>query len=247
MSAKKPVFATNLTFGRQKFGGKFDFQWGRDLNFLSLLRCPLSLPSLTAKSQPFFLSFYLSKNPPPHLLFLSLKKPPYSVLYGSSLASIRGSWPLPRQAASQISLMVDVICYLCKDENLSSPSSALKSPVSVLLPKLPGLVRHVEPSCRYGSLSLSLSLSLSPLPCSSPSSIYKGIHDVGHSICKNWVCVLKLFIGKLMIGTGYKPLMIYLKLSDLRAHHCFILFLFVGLYFHAICVYLKLHSILFLG
>ncbi|KAF5959302.1 hypothetical protein HYC85_000511 [Camellia sinensis] len=44
--------------------------------------------------------------------------------------------------------MVDVICYLCKDENLSSPSSALKSPVSVLLPKLPGLVRHVEPSCR---------------------------------------------------------------------------------------------------
>ncbi|KAI7985141.1 putative LRR receptor-like serine/threonine-protein kinase [Camellia lanceoleosa] len=44
--------------------------------------------------------------------------------------------------------MVDVICYLCKDENLSSPSSALKSPVSVLLPKLPGLVRHVEPSSR---------------------------------------------------------------------------------------------------
>ncbi|CAL5334500.1 unnamed protein product [Camellia sinensis] len=53
--------------------------------------------------------------------------------------------------------MVDVICYLCKDENLSSPSSALKSPVSVLLPKLPGLVRHVEPSssgiisCQRGS------------------------------------------------------------------------------------------------
>ncbi|GMP73210.1 hypothetical protein CsSME_00031032 [Camellia sinensis var. sinensis] len=44
--------------------------------------------------------------------------------------------------------MVDVICYLCKDENLSSPSSALKSPVSVLLPKLLGLVRHVEPSSR---------------------------------------------------------------------------------------------------
>ncbi|CAL5336722.1 unnamed protein product [Camellia sinensis] len=53
--------------------------------------------------------------------------------------------------------MVDVICYLCKDENLSSPSSALKSPVSVLLPKLPGLIRHVEPSsswiisCQRGS------------------------------------------------------------------------------------------------
>ncbi|KAE8703245.1 CBS domain-containing protein CBSX5 [Hibiscus syriacus] len=43
--------------------------------------------------------------------------------------------------------MVDVICYLCKDENLASPSLALKDPVSVLLPKVPGLVLHVEPSC----------------------------------------------------------------------------------------------------
>ncbi|XP_022753240.1 CBS domain-containing protein CBSX5-like [Durio zibethinus] len=43
--------------------------------------------------------------------------------------------------------MVDVICYLCKDENLVSPSVALKEPVSVLLPKTPGLVVHVEPSC----------------------------------------------------------------------------------------------------
>ncbi|KAK6229476.1 hypothetical protein SCA6_018427 [Theobroma cacao] len=43
--------------------------------------------------------------------------------------------------------MVDVICYLCKDENLVSPSVALKEPVSVLLPKIPDLVMHVEPSC----------------------------------------------------------------------------------------------------
>ncbi|KAL6975389.1 hypothetical protein U1Q18_024185 [Sarracenia purpurea var. burkii] len=42
--------------------------------------------------------------------------------------------------------MVDVICYLCKDNHLSSPSSALKSPVSVLLSDVPGRVRHVEPS-----------------------------------------------------------------------------------------------------
>uniref|UniRef100_A0A5B6ZGV4 Putative CBS domain-containing CBSX5-like protein n=2 Tax=Davidia involucrata TaxID=16924 RepID=A0A5B6ZGV4_DAVIN len=42
--------------------------------------------------------------------------------------------------------MVDVICFLCKDENLSSPSSALKSPVSALLSNFQGLVRHVEPS-----------------------------------------------------------------------------------------------------
>lgn len=42
--------------------------------------------------------------------------------------------------------MVDVICYLCREDNLSSPSSALKSPVSALLSKTPGLVRHVHPS-----------------------------------------------------------------------------------------------------
>lgn len=45
--------------------------------------------------------------------------------------------------------MVDVICYLCRDENLLSPSAALKAPVSAILPKIPGLVRHLEPSSRY--------------------------------------------------------------------------------------------------
>lgn len=44
--------------------------------------------------------------------------------------------------------MVDVICYLCKDSNSFFPSLALKQPVSVLLPQLPPLVMHVEPSCR---------------------------------------------------------------------------------------------------
>lgn len=44
--------------------------------------------------------------------------------------------------------MVDVICYLCRDENLLSPSAALKAPVSAILPKIPGLVRHLEPSSR---------------------------------------------------------------------------------------------------
>lgn len=42
--------------------------------------------------------------------------------------------------------MVDVICYLCRDENLLAPSSALKAPVSVLVSKVSGRVRHVEPS-----------------------------------------------------------------------------------------------------
>ncbi|PQQ11906.1 CBS domain-containing protein CBSX5 [Prunus yedoensis var. nudiflora] len=43
--------------------------------------------------------------------------------------------------------MVDVICYLCKDDNLVSPSAALKAPVSAILSKIPGQVMHVEPSC----------------------------------------------------------------------------------------------------
>ncbi|PIN22729.1 5'-AMP-activated protein kinase, gamma subunit [Handroanthus impetiginosus] len=42
--------------------------------------------------------------------------------------------------------MVDIICHLCRDENLSSPSLALKSPISVLLPEVKGSVRHVKPS-----------------------------------------------------------------------------------------------------
>ncbi|XP_060200500.1 CBS domain-containing protein CBSX5 isoform X1 [Lycium barbarum] len=42
--------------------------------------------------------------------------------------------------------MVDIICFLCKKENVNSPSLALKSPVTVLLPKDTVLVRHVQPS-----------------------------------------------------------------------------------------------------
>ena len=50
--------------------------------------------------------------------------------------------------------MVDVICYLCKDDSLLSPSTALKAPVSAILPKIPGLVMHLEPSSRYYLLTL---------------------------------------------------------------------------------------------
>ncbi|EXB76307.1 CBS domain-containing protein CBSX5 [Morus notabilis] len=42
--------------------------------------------------------------------------------------------------------MVDVICFLCRDDNLLSPSTALNTPVSDLLPKIPTLVTHLEPS-----------------------------------------------------------------------------------------------------
>ncbi|XP_059301174.1 CBS domain-containing protein CBSX5 isoform X3 [Lycium ferocissimum] len=42
--------------------------------------------------------------------------------------------------------MVDIICFLCKKESVISPSLALKSPVTVLLPKDTVVVRHVQPS-----------------------------------------------------------------------------------------------------
>ncbi|XVF40527.1 hypothetical protein PTKIN_Ptkin01aG0120700 [Pterospermum kingtungense] len=42
--------------------------------------------------------------------------------------------------------MVDIICFLCKEENLSNPGTALLAPVSVLIPKASGLVRHLEPN-----------------------------------------------------------------------------------------------------
>ncbi|WJX73358.1 hypothetical protein P8452_57151 [Trifolium repens] len=42
--------------------------------------------------------------------------------------------------------MVDVIVFLCKEENLSCPSSALKASIANVLPKVHGLVVHLEPS-----------------------------------------------------------------------------------------------------
>ncbi|XP_068640462.1 CBS domain-containing protein CBSX5-like [Aristolochia californica] len=43
--------------------------------------------------------------------------------------------------------MVDVVVYLCREENLSDLAAALQAPLSILLPEVPGLVRHVEPNC----------------------------------------------------------------------------------------------------
>lgn len=53
--------------------------------------------------------------------------------------------------------MVDVICYLCRDENLLSPSAALRASVSEILPPIPGIVMHLEPSARYKNQSDDLS------------------------------------------------------------------------------------------
>lgn len=45
--------------------------------------------------------------------------------------------------------MVDVIYFLCKEENLACPATALQAPVSILISKFPGLVRHLEPNARF--------------------------------------------------------------------------------------------------
>ncbi|KAK6134509.1 hypothetical protein DH2020_031743 [Rehmannia glutinosa] len=103
--------------------------------------------------------------------------------------------------------MVDIICYLCRDENLASPGLALKSPVSVLLSKIEGLVRHVEPS---SSLLEAIDLILQgaqnlvvPIKTNSkhrkqlpkPSSICSTIHN-GQEFC--WLTqedVIRFLLG----------------------------------------------------
>lgn len=44
--------------------------------------------------------------------------------------------------------MVDVICFLCKEENLGNISKALESPVSELLPKGISIVTHLDRNSR---------------------------------------------------------------------------------------------------
>ncbi|ONK73745.1 uncharacterized protein A4U43_C04F34820 [Asparagus officinalis] len=41
--------------------------------------------------------------------------------------------------------MVDVLCYLCSQQNIKCPVSALQNPVSVLLSKGDGVVRAIDP------------------------------------------------------------------------------------------------------
>ncbi|KAL8215794.1 hypothetical protein R6Q57_022631 [Mikania cordata] len=51
--------------------------------------------------------------------------------------------------------MVDIICYLCKEDDITSPSAALDSPVSVLLSPDSAVVRHVEPhTCLVEAIDL---------------------------------------------------------------------------------------------
>lgn len=74
--------------------------------------------------------------------------------------------------------MVDLICFLCKEENLKNPGSALQEPVSVLVPKIPGLVRHLEP---HASLLEAIDLILEGaqnlvIPIHSPYTRKKLMH-----------------------------------------------------------------------
>ncbi|KAE8689496.1 hypothetical protein F3Y22_tig00110936pilonHSYRG00003 [Hibiscus syriacus] len=42
--------------------------------------------------------------------------------------------------------MVDIICFLCKEENLSNPGTVLQAPVSVFIRKTGDVVRHLNPN-----------------------------------------------------------------------------------------------------
>ncbi|CAA6673381.1 unnamed protein product [Spirodela intermedia] len=89
-----------------------------------------------------------------------LKPLPLSATIGEALVCLKrcGESYLSVTCVGKV-CMVDIICYLCSEENLKRSSSvALSSPVSVLLPKESGsLVRHVE---RHFSLLEALDLIL---------------------------------------------------------------------------------------
>ncbi|XP_030469157.2 CBS domain-containing protein CBSX5-like [Syzygium oleosum] len=99
----------------------------------------------------------------------ALRSLPASATVGDALSALRGSgetclsvWSCDHSSADAAAAanpeaefgcrcvgkvcMVDVICYLCQDGRLSSPSSALKAPLAAILPNIPGLVIHVDPS-----------------------------------------------------------------------------------------------------
>lgn len=44
--------------------------------------------------------------------------------------------------------LTDVICFLCKEENLANPLKAVEAQISEILPKVPSIVRHLEPNSR---------------------------------------------------------------------------------------------------
>ncbi|RZC46485.1 hypothetical protein C5167_039433 [Papaver somniferum] len=91
--------------------------------------------------------------------------------------------------------MVNIVCYLCKEENVSNPCLALKSPVSVLLPEgvSPGVIRHVEPHSSLlevidliiegGAQNLIVPLKTSSRKKLLSKSSFGPTHHSGHEFC----------------------------------------------------------------
>ncbi|CAL0326568.1 unnamed protein product [Lupinus luteus] len=89
---------------------------------------------------------------------LCLGKPPLrslseSATVAEALAALRNSddsfisvWNKEGGGCVGKVCIVNIVCYLCKEESVLSPSSALKAPISNVLSKVPGLVMHLESS-----------------------------------------------------------------------------------------------------
>ncbi|KAG1355150.1 CBS domain-containing protein CBSX5 [Cocos nucifera] len=104
----------------------------------------------------------------------ALKSLPLSATAGDALLALKkgGDTCLGVSAADRSSperklipgklCVVDILCFLCVDENLVSPVDALKKPVSDLLPKDVALVRRVEP---HSSVLEALDVILDGAPC----------------------------------------------------------------------------------
>lgn len=103
----------------------------------------------------------------------ALRALPISATVGEALLALKqwgdtyvSVWTSDRSASVRKTLagklcMVDILCYLCEEENISSPAAALKNPVSVLLSKeTVALMRCVDSHSRY-SFAVRISRALS--------------------------------------------------------------------------------------
>ncbi|MCL7026306.1 hypothetical protein MKW94_023281 [Papaver nudicaule] len=91
--------------------------------------------------------------------------------------------------------IVNIVCYLSKEENVANPCLALKSPVSVLLPEgvSSGVIRHVEPHSSLlevidlivegGAQNLIVPLKTSSRKKLLSKSSFGPTHHSGHEFC----------------------------------------------------------------
>ncbi|PKA55992.1 CBS domain-containing protein CBSX5 [Apostasia shenzhenica] len=137
----------------------------------------------------------------------ALRALPISATVGEALLALRRSgdthlsvWnpdrstPEKKTCAGKI-CMVDILCYLCSEECVASPLSALKNPVSALLSKeAPALVRRVE---KHWSVLEALNVILDGahillVPIRSAASSRKKLHHLHHggSVVAGDFCLL---------------------------------------------------------